>query len=56
MVLTDEFRKIFRRNTREFNIEKALEVSLEEADDLGVIPFRSRRKRNTSFNKQEGNF
>ena len=50
MVLTDEFRKIFRKN------DKDLEVSLKEADDSGVIPFRPRKKRNSSFNKQEGNF
>ncbi len=50
MIQTDEFKRILRKN------DKDLEVSLKEADDSGVIPFRSRKKRNSSFNKQEGNF
>ena len=53
--VTDDFRRILRRNKRNFGDNLGFEKALVEADKTGIEPFRERKRRSSNFKRQKTN-
>lgn len=53
--VTEEFRRILRRNKRNFGNDLGIQKAFVEADNIGIEPFRARKIRSSSFKRQKVN-
>jgi hypothetical protein len=56
MAFTNDFRNLLRLNRKKHGFQLGTMISFEEADVLGIIPERSRKKRTARFKKQRSSF
>lgn len=56
MPFTNKFINIMRRNKRRFGDDHGMERALNEAVDLGILPFRDRKKKEFRFKRQGESF